>query len=172
MAAVLRPSGGNGWEVECPPRSIVRFETRVFRDHLMLAEPLYRDHVVNGSLWESATIPLRFSTGDAEHAWSMELVSNRHTVTYNTSNRLSPGVHWVGSWTAGPHTVTVGEYSPFYTVLHATGADGNSWKVAVRVQVEPLTPQYLFEGAMAGQGEDWEATAKHAVSLQKKAGDE
>jgi len=58
------------------------------------------------------------------------------------------------------------------TVLSGVGPDGVSCEVRLSVRVEPLPPTYLFEGPIAGEGEDWEKTAAYAVSLEASKQDE
>ena len=180
MVAVVRPAdGGPGQgdlQVEYPPRSIVRLTATVYRDGVLQAEPRFDAHVLNGSVWESVEAAIRVEKAvDGEGhfwgGWQMKVMTEPHTVAYTASAELSRRVLWQPP-ASGPELRVAVNMMDEAIVLVGRDPEGPEWQVRLKVRVEPLPPNYLFEGAIAGQGEDWEKTAAYAVSLEESKSDE
>lgn len=174
VATVTLPEGSQSegdLRVSYPPRSIVWWTASVYRDDIQVAEPRYTAHVVNGSLWEASVHPVRVS-GEADEGghyggWKMEVVSPTHTASFRAGSEPSRGVRW--SRPAEGHEVFVAaNETRDIEVLAGTDSAGARWAVRLKVRVEPLTPKFLFDGVLAGQGFDWETTAARAVALETK----
>ncbi len=181
MEVVMRPDGGvtgggvGEWAVGYPPRGIVWVTATVYRDGVQLAEPRYTAHVVNGSVWESDAGVLRVAGSEAlggeVGVWRLEVGTGRHTVAFRSAAEDSRGVWWRGV-TGGGEGVTVGVGSTAEVRVLEGESGETRWEVRVGVRVEPLSPEYLFEGALAGEGLDWRKTAAYGVSLEEGKGDE
>ncbi len=184
MVAVVRPADGgprNGdWVAVYPPRSIVKLSATVYRDGVLQAEPRFEAHVLNGSVWESVEAPIHLENavdGDGHYwgGWRLNVVTERHTVAYTSSAEWSRRVLWQPPASGRELRIAVNRMDEAVVLVgRVLGPvpEGPEWQVRLKIRVEPLPPNYMFEGAIAGQGDDWEKTAAYAVSLEESKSDE
>jgi hypothetical protein len=150
-------------DLEVPGRSLVWLETSLWRNGLPVEGPHPVVHVVNGG-FEGAAGMFRVRTLDsdgspAEGGWGFVVELGERAVT--GAGLAVPGGPAAWSLRGDVQTFHVTAGHPArWVMLEGRSAEGAAWSVFLEVRVEPLSPAFLGDAAVAGEGRDWEPTAR------------